>query len=131
VEKWKVTTAAAADSPDDCESRNKEREFFFASARPCTYGLAVRERESGVFLNGEGQTKMSGLACVGKKGGGWFEIETAKMTSTKTTTLRDQEAACFLNRSNTEQTCLSFSFSLSLSLSLFVLPFSVFQKFKI
>jgi hypothetical protein len=62
-----------------------------------------------------------------KKRGGWFaaEIETAKITSTKTTTLRDQEAACFLNRSNTEQTCLH------LSLSLFVLPFSVFQKFKI
>ena len=50
-----------------------------------------------------------------KKTGGWFaaEIETAKMTSTKRT-LRDQEAACFLNRSSTEQTFLYLYLSLSL-----------------
>jgi hypothetical protein len=50
-----------------------------------------------------------------EKGGGWFaaEIETAKMTSTKRT-LRDQEAACFLNRSSTEQTFLYLNLSLSL-----------------
>jgi hypothetical protein len=63
-----------------------------------------------------------------KKGGGWFEIETAKMTSTKTTTLRDQEAACFLNWSNTEQTCLCLSLYLSLSLSLSLFCLSLFFK---
>jgi hypothetical protein len=50
-----------------------------------------------------------------EKAGGWFaaEIETAKMTLTKRT-LRDQEAACFLNRSSTEQTFLYLYLSLSL-----------------
>lgn len=50
VEKWKVTTERG------------DKEFFFASARPCTYGLAVREQATGNYL--DGQNKMSGISSI-------------------------------------------------------------------